>query len=105
MALALGSVGLGACATNQVVSGGETSRSAGAAPVRVASHKSHAQPPQAMLAPLPEPDCTFKDNTSGNGDAVRMKLDYERQCYRQSELIARQRLRELQDTVEQGKQR
>jgi hypothetical protein len=32
--------------------------------------------------------------------AQRMKLDYERQCYRHAELIARARLRDLQDAVQ-----
>jgi hypothetical protein len=33
-------------------------------------------------------------------DETRMKLDYEAQCYRQSEEIVRARLHRLQDAVE-----
>ena len=34
-------------------------------------------------------------------EETRMKLDYEQQCYRQSELIARTRLQQLQKSVEE----
>jgi hypothetical protein len=102
-------VGLGACATYQTTQVSEPTRAASAGTFVHVARRSHAPPSHAttshaLLAPLPEPDCTFKDTASGNGDAVRMKLDYERQCYRQSEMIARERLRQLQTSVEQGKQ-
>jgi hypothetical protein len=35
------------------------------------------------------------------GEETRMKLDYEEQCYRQSESIARTRLQQLQKSVEE----
>ena len=47
-----------------------------------------------MVSPL-EPDCELKDP---NADE-RQKLDYERQCYRHAEIIARDRLRLLQASV------
>jgi len=70
-------------------------------------------PAQALLAPPPEFGCEFKDNspndagvapqpspTSTQADAaLRMKLDYERQCYRHAEMILRNGLRELQASV------
>jgi len=33
-------------------------------------------------------------------EEIQQKLDYEQQCYRQSELIARARLHALQEAVE-----
>jgi hypothetical protein len=55
-----------------------------------------------LLEPASAPDCVFR-NTMSNPptvDETRMKLDYEAQCYRQSEEIVRARLHRLQDTVE-----
>src|SRR5579871_3811004 len=95
---------LGGCATYQTTQVDGPPHAARAGTFVHVARRSHALPSHALLAPLPEPDCTFKDAASGNGDAVRMKLDYERQCYRQSEMIARERLRQLQTSVEQGKQ-
>jgi len=54
-------------------------------------------PTIAQLAPQPEPDCEFPA-TDSNADE-RQKLDYERQCYRHAEIIARARLRLLQRSV------
>jgi hypothetical protein len=46
----------------------------------------------------PEPDCEFKANEA-EADGLR-KLDYERQCYRHSDMIARGRLELLQNSVD-----
>jgi hypothetical protein len=56
---------------------------------------------RSLLQPLPKPDCTFKGPLSNpiTAEEMRMKLDYEQQCYRQSESIARERLQQLQDAV------
>jgi len=54
-----------------------------------------------LLEPPPEPDCKFKDALSNPiaPEQMRMKLDYEQQCYRQAEEIVRTRLRQLQDSI------
>ena len=54
-------------------------------------------PSLALLAPQPEPDCEFPTTDSAADE--RQKLDYERQCYRHAEMIARARLRVLQRSV------
>jgi hypothetical protein len=54
-------------------------------------------PSPALLATQPEPDCEFP-TTETDADE-RQKLDYERQCYRHAEMIARARLRALQRSV------
>jgi hypothetical protein len=55
-------------------------------------------PDKALLGRLPEPDCKFKTNEADTDD--RQKLDYERQCYRHAEFIARNRLLLLQGSVD-----
>lgn len=52
-------------------------------------------PAAALLAALPEPDCRPKPTASDE----RERLDYERQCYRHAEIIARSRLDELQSAL------
>ena len=54
-------------------------------------------PDKTLLARLPEPDCKFKTSEDTND---RQKLDYERQCYRHAEIIARLRLLLLQRSVD-----
>jgi hypothetical protein len=56
------------------------------------------QPARALLNPQPEPDCEFKTAEANVDD--RQKLDYERQCYRHAEMIARVRLQRLQSAVD-----
>jgi hypothetical protein len=67
-------------------------------------------PRRTLLAPPPEFNCTFKDSSDAADGApkptpaeaiaaVRMKLDYERQCYRQNEIILRNGLEQLQAAV------
>lgn len=53
-------------------------------------------PALSLLAAQPEPDCEFPATDQGDD---RQKLDYERQCYRHAEMIARARLRLLQRSV------
>jgi TPR repeat protein len=53
----------------------------------------------ALLAPQPEPDCAFK--TDDPNATERQQLDYERQCYRHAEMIARNRLEMLQNAIRQ----
>jgi hypothetical protein len=76
---------------------------------RQARNAGAAAPPRPDI-PLPEaklleppitPDCEFKSATEiDDAAALRaMKLDYEQQCYRQSELILRARMERLQDAV------
>jgi hypothetical protein len=58
--------------------------------------------PQAeLLEPPITPDCEFNSATEiDDAAALRaMKLDYEQQCYRQSEFILRARMERLQDAV------
>jgi hypothetical protein len=55
-------------------------------------------PDKALLCRLPEPDCKFKTSEADTDD--QQKLDYERQCYRHAEIIARLRLLRLQGSVD-----
>jgi len=62
---------------------------------------------RALLAAPPKPDCAFQE--IGLGDTVpdaaevaRLKLDFERQCYRRAEMQMRARLRRLQAAVAAG---
>ena len=60
-------------------------------------------PDRSLLEPEREPDCTFKGppSTPTTAEEMRMKLDYEQQCYRQSGSITRERMKRLQDAVEE----
>jgi hypothetical protein len=52
-----------------------------------------------LFEPQPAPDCEYRrsDLRTVDPDAfARLKLEYERQCYRQAEKLARDRLRRLQ---------
>jgi len=64
--------------------------------MRTQSAASIPLPAAALLAPLPEPDCRLSTPESDD----RQRLDYERQCYRHAEIIARTRLQQLQSSVE-----
>jgi hypothetical protein len=69
-----------------------TYRSATAIPRPVRqSHPSN----RTIVAHLPAPDCEFKGQEPETVDAeqwARLKLDYERHCYEQAEMTARNRL-------------
>lgn len=58
-------------------------------------------PDRALLQRQPAPDCAFRGPTSSpmTAEETRQKLDYEQQCYRQSESNVRGRLHTLQDAV------
>ena len=60
-------------------------------------------PDHTLLQRQPEPDCTFRGTISSpmTAEELRQKLDYEQQCYRQSESNVRGRLNSLQDAVEE----
>jgi TPR repeat protein len=53
----------------------------------------------ALLSAQPEPDCVFR--TDDPNVSERQQLDYERQCYRHAEMIARHRLEMLQNAIRQ----
>jgi hypothetical protein len=59
------------------------------------------RPDVALLEPQPAPDCEFKGAGAGveavdPAELKRLKLEYERQCYRKAEQTAREHLRLLQ---------
>ena len=60
-------------------------------------------PDRTLLQRQPEPDCIFRGTISSpmTVEELRQKLDYEQQCYRQSESNVRGRLHSLQDAVEE----
>ena len=69
-------------------------------------------PDTALLERQPAPKCDARVNAkarqqagasadTGGDAASQAKLDYERQCYRHAELIARNRLNKLQASVQQ----
>jgi hypothetical protein len=56
-------------------------------------------PDPALLRPQPAPDCEFGPSHRKTLDAEqwsRLKLEFERNCYRDAEKAARERLRKLQ---------
>jgi hypothetical protein len=57
-----------------------------------------------LLEPQVAPDCEFKLSGQADSDVnLRLiKLDYERQCYRQSELILRARMERLQNAFKKN---
>jgi len=70
-------------------------------------------PDTALLKPQPAPRCQLKPESdarkqpgapsaadAGTDSALVAKLDYERQCYRHAEIIARDRLHKLQTSVQ-----
>ena len=59
-------------------------------------------PDRVLLQRQAEPDCTFRGTVSSpmTAEEIQQKLDYEQQCYRQSESNVRGRLHALQDAVE-----
>lgn len=64
-------------------------------------------PDRALLEQLQTPRCEYRKASSkteagpasDSDEHVRTKLDYERQCYRHAEMIARTRLKALQKSV------
>lgn len=66
-----------------------------------------SMPEAALLKPQPSPKCgarTEKGAGDGSSEATKLRrLDYEVQCYRHAEMIARHRLGKLQESIEQAK--
>jgi hypothetical protein len=64
-------------------------------------------PDAALLKPQSSPKCEARpEKTAGDGSseaATLRRLDYEAQCYRHAEMIARARLSKLQRSIEQAK--
>ena len=57
-------------------------------------------PGPALLSPQPEPDCPALARRDNDASLTqRMMLEFERECYRQAEMRARERLRRLQGSV------
>jgi hypothetical protein len=62
--------------------------------LRPGTHESH----RILLASRSAPNCEFAGPEPDTIDAdlwARLKLDYERHCYKQAEMLARKRLRQL----------
>jgi hypothetical protein len=72
-----------------------------------ANRVARARIDRTLLAPQAPPDCELKSAPSDvpAAEAARSKLDYEQQCYRQSEAIARSRLQLLQRAVDKMTER
>jgi len=65
------------------------------------------RPDPALLAPQPAPNCEFKRSDVKAVDAnewARLKTEYERQCYQDAERAARDRLGQLQASIERVSQ-
>ena len=68
-------------------------------------------PGQALLAAQSAPNCEYNASRGDNGpgqrqksqsdidEAYRVKLEHERECYREAEMRARQRLQHLQTSI------
>jgi hypothetical protein len=62
-------------------------------------------PETALLKPLPSPKCVARPTSAAGGGSEAEKLrllDYEAQCYRHAEMIARARLGRLQESLRQS---
>jgi hypothetical protein len=91
---------LAGCASNSAP------REPGAEPVRAAAdlHRYSAlrirRPDRALLTPQPVPDCELRAPESSKildpDQLARLRLDYERQCYKRAEALVRNRLKLLQ---------
>jgi hypothetical protein len=109
VAVALSAVVLGGCATRPATQA--QAKVQGKAQAKHVKHKPATRmlttrariplPDRTMLQRQAEPDCIFRGTISIpiTGEELRQKLDYEQQCYRQSESNVRVRLHSLQDAV------
>ena len=64
--------------------------------------KTPSPPPDpSLLLPQGKPDCEFRGPLSNpmTTEEMRMKLDYEHQCYRQAESIVRARLQQVEEFI------
>ena len=102
-AVALCALALGGCATHPAAQSNakyiKHTKPVARAPV---SRPEIPLPDRALLQHQPEPDCGFRGTVSSpmTAEEILQKLDYEQQCYRQSESNVRGRLDALQDAVE-----
>jgi hypothetical protein len=72
-----------------------------AEPVRYSAPQIH-RPDAALMSPQPAPDCDFGRSDLKTVDPdqwARLKAEYERQCYRDAEKVARERLGALQSAA------
>jgi hypothetical protein len=109
VAVALSAVMLGGCATRPATQ--SQAKVQAKAQAKYVKHKPASRmltarariplPDRTLLQRQPEPDCTFRGSISSpmTVEELRQKLDYEQQCYRQSESNVRGRLHSLQDAV------
>lgn len=74
-----------------------------AAATPLTSSEAHmCRPDRALFAPQPAPDCGFGRSNLKTLDPdrwARLKLEYERRCYKNAEKIVRERLRLLQAAI------
>jgi hypothetical protein len=111
VAVTLCAVALGGCATRPPTQA--QAKAQAKAQAQYLKHKSATRmlttrariplPDRTLLQRQAEPDCTFRGTIGSpmTGEEIRQKLDYEQQCYRQSESNVRVRLHSLQDAVEE----
>jgi hypothetical protein len=62
-------------------------------------------PDMSLLTPQPAPKCEPRSAVAAGeaGEAAKLRnLDYERQCYRHAEIIARNRLGKLQNSIKES---
>jgi len=103
VAVVLCAVALGGCATRPATqSNAKHIKHAKAVTRAPVSRAEIPLPDRVLLQHQPEPDCGFRGTVSSpiTAEEILQKLDYEQQCYRQSESNARGRLHALQDAVE-----
>lgn len=87
------------CASNSMPSEHPAEPIQAAPPPQIRPEPRIRRPARALLVPPSVPDCEFKRDDLKTMDPeqwARLKLDYERQCYRRAEKVARDRLRLLQ---------
>jgi hypothetical protein len=94
---------LAGCASNSA------HRESGAGSIRTAADPHRyselriRRPDRALLAPQSAPNCELKEPENSKpvdpDQLARLKLDYERQCYKRAEQLVRMRLQLLQKRV------
>ena len=103
VAVALCAVALGGCATRPATqSNAKHIKSTKPVTTASISRTEIPLPDRTLLQHQAEPDCGFRGAVSSpvTAEEILQKLDYEQQCYRQSESNVRGRLHALQDAVE-----
>lgn len=95
-------VAVSGCAPNSVQSESRPDPMHAAAASPTSSEDHMCRPDRALFAPQPAPDCGFgrsKLKTLDPDRWARLKLEYERRCYKQAEKGVRDRLRRLQAAI------